>query len=201
MLAAWSSMLAAIDTGPPRLDNVCGSASASTPRPASRAYTAPGPANARRSVVVPGIGVTGRVFANVAPSTRRRVPAVRSIAYAVAPCCTTSTACPASATCTCAATSTEEPSSSVTAPTRADDSHAAPDSRWGRVAGYPPREPKKPTATTMTTTTVVATVDRIHDRCRRSWPCRPRDIDPPWYPQTGAPARYVGVPCHTTDPA
>ncbi|OLE28719.1 MAG: hypothetical protein AUG44_06700 [Actinobacteria bacterium 13_1_20CM_3_71_11] len=113
MLAAWVATSAAMDTGPPRRASVRGSASASTPRPASRAYTAPGPAKARRSAPAPGIGETAPLTANVAPSTRRSVPADRLTAYAVDPCCTTSRASPGVATRTCAATSTEEPSSSV----------------------------------------------------------------------------------------
>ena len=77
---------------------------------------------------MPGIGVAGAVRAKVAPSTRRSVPAVPSIAYAVEPCCTTSRVWPAGAACVCAATSADAPSSRVSCPAWDEASHAEPGS-------------------------------------------------------------------------
>ena len=81
------------------------------------------------------IGLAGGVSWNVAPSIRRIEPWLRSIAYAVEPSCTTSSPWPGGATGTCAATSADEPSSSVTWPTPADDSQAVPGRRRARAAG------------------------------------------------------------------
>ena len=112
-----------------------GSVAVSTPRRASRAYRESVPAKARSPSPASGIGVAGGLAVKVAPSTRRSVPVERLTAYAVAPCCTTSSRSPAPATWTWAATSADEPSSRVSCPTWDEASQAAPDSSCGRTAG------------------------------------------------------------------
>ena len=79
-VAASGVTRAASGTGPPRLASVLGSAPVSTPRWVSSAYTEPCPAKTSRPACAPGIGVTGAVVSNVAPSTRRTDPADRSTA-------------------------------------------------------------------------------------------------------------------------